>query len=229
MSRPALLLPIILFAAKASGATPPIVVTGHAWAPFISPMGEPFRARTADDDTLARWFGQADLDHDGMLAPQEMQADADRFFARLDTDHNGEIDPDELADYEWDIAPDIQIMSRTRRPPGQAKPKAQASGRERWLPEEEDTSSGYLHGLQGAARYAILNIPEPVAAADANFDRIISLGEFRIAASARFQLLDTNGAGKLALEQLQNLRTALASADHKSVDTRIGNPLPPGH
>jgi hypothetical protein len=46
----------LFFSLLAAGAaTPPskvpIVVKGHAWAPFISPMGEPFRARTIDDDT----------------------------------------------------------------------------------------------------------------------------------------------------------------------------------
>ena len=44
-----------------------------------------------------------------------MVADAERFFATLDTDHNGEIEPEELANYEYEIAPDIQVMSKTRR------------------------------------------------------------------------------------------------------------------
>ena len=39
---------------RSAGA--PITVTGHAWAPFISPMGEPFRAHSPTDDTLADWF-----------------------------------------------------------------------------------------------------------------------------------------------------------------------------
>ena len=54
-------------------------------------------------------------------------------------------------------------------------------------------------GPQGAARYALLNIPEPVAAADTNFDRAISRNEFRQAAIARFELLDTGHTGRLAL------------------------------
>ena len=93
----------------------PITVTGHPWAPFISPMGEPFRAHTATDDTLADWFYQADRNHDGVLTLDEMDADAERFFATLDTNHDGEIDPDELAQYEYEIAPEIQVKSRTRR------------------------------------------------------------------------------------------------------------------
>src|SRR5690348_7357359 len=95
---------LLAFLAVPTPDTRPIMVTGHAWAPFISPMGEPFRAHTPTDDTLADWFTQADRNRDGSLTPAEMQADAERFFAKLDTDHNGEIDPDELAHYEYDVA-----------------------------------------------------------------------------------------------------------------------------
>src|ERR1043165_1541488 len=154
----------------AAGAAPPskdpIVVKGHAWAPFISPMGEPFRARTANDDTLARWFAQADRNHDGALTPDELIADGDRFFATLDTSHDGQIDPDELVQYEWEIAPDIQLMSRTRPPPGQAaKPSKRRSNRREEFREEADLHVSAPGGLQGAARYGLLNLPEPVAAA----------------------------------------------------------------
>ena len=85
-------------------------------------MGEPFRAHSATDDTLADWFRQADRNADGVLTADEMVADAERFFATLDTNHDGQIDPDELAHYEWEIAPDIQVMARTRRAPGEAAP-----------------------------------------------------------------------------------------------------------
>ena len=105
-----LILPILAGAA-ATPAERPIFVTGNVWAPFISPMGEPFRSHQAGDDTLANWFNQADRNHDGMLTASEMVSDADRFFALLDTNHDGEIDPDELVNYEWRIAPEIQVMS----------------------------------------------------------------------------------------------------------------------
>ena len=81
--------------AQASGSTA-ITVTGHPWAPFISPIGEPYRARTPTDDTLADWFQRADRNKDGFLTVDEFEADADRFFGKLDTDHDGEIGPDEL-------------------------------------------------------------------------------------------------------------------------------------
>src|SRR5206468_2992567 len=85
---------------------------------------EPFRPRSADDDTLADWFHQADRNNDGVIDAAELRADAERFFATLDTNHDGQIDPDELSEYESDIAPDVQVNSRTRRAPGQALPTA---------------------------------------------------------------------------------------------------------
>jgi EF hand len=226
-----------------------ILVTGHVWAAFISPMGEPFRPNAPGDDTLADWFRRADSNHDGVLTVAEMQADAERFFATLDADHDGEIDPDELAHYEWEIAPDIQVMSRTRRVAGETSKTMRRAGAERgpgdgqWRRgenDEDDSGGGGAHGrgggigdgLEGAARYALLNIPEPVAAADTDFDRGITLSEFRQAAIARFQLLDSAHQGKLGLSQLEALPHAPIAGSHHAkraadkMDTRVGNPLP---
>jgi len=233
-----MLLPALLtlLAAVETPDTRPINVTGHAWAPFISPMGEPFRARSATDDTLARWFAQADLNHDGALTAAEMVADAEHFFATLDTDHNGEIDPDELAHYEYEIAPDIQVMSKTRRTPGVAAAKPERSKHHRRPGDEiDDAALAIGGGLQGGARYGLLNIPEPVAAADTDFDRGISLAEFRQAAVARFALLDAGHSGRLTLSQLEALRPAITAdgrpkRSKKAPDARVGNPLPyPGN
>jgi hypothetical protein len=223
-----------LLAAAAAPASAPITVTGHAWAPFISPMGEPFRARSATDDTLARWFAQADRNHDGNLSADEMVADAERFFATLDADHNGEIEPEELANYEYEIAPDIQVMSKTRPAPGAARPKPE-SGKSRRRQEDqmEEAALALRGGLQGAARYGLLNMPEPVAAADADFDRGISLAEFRQAAIARFALLDSAHSGGLTLAALEALRPIVAADGRRkrpknAPDARVGNPLPYG-
>ena len=239
-----------IFAAAAQAAVSPrtpITVTGHQWAPFISPMGEPFRARTAADDTLANWFRQADRNRDGLLTAEEMVADAERFFATLDTDGDGQIDPDELAQYEYEVAPDVQVMSTTKRPPGSpplAKPKAtdepalppsdKQERRERRQREaEQEASLGLGGALQGAARYALLDIPEPVAAADIDFNRAITLDEFKAAAISRFTLLDRAHQNRFTLAQLEALRPTPADArrgakrDKDAPDTRIGNPLPP--
>src|SRR5579884_3043471 len=163
-------LPLIAIAAL--GAKPvqeesPITVTAHPWAPFISPMGEPFRAHSTSDDTLAAWFRKADRNNDGKLTVDEMVADAERFFATLDTNHDGQIDPDELNHYEWDVAPEIQVNSRTRRRPGEAVPLAAANGNDEDLrgkrhrrSDDGDSALGLNGALQGAARYGLLNIPE---------------------------------------------------------------------
>jgi hypothetical protein len=234
-------LPLLLLALLAPAIQPsaPITVKGHRWAPFISPMGEPFRAHSADEDTLAKWFTQADRNHDGVLTVDEMAADANRFFAILDTNHDGQIDPDELANYEYDIAPDIQVMSRTQRLPGQAAPVVQQSDddqrydrkRRKQRAEEDEASLGIGGALQGAARYGLLNLPEPVAAADTDFNRAITLDEFRAAAISRFQMLDSSHQGRLSLAQLEALRPdpwAKRKRDDKALDPRIGNPLPIG-
>src|SRR5206468_9299097 len=148
---------------------------------------EPFRPRSADDDTLADWFHQADRNNDGVIDAAELRADAERFFATLDTNHDGQIDPDELSEYESDIAPDVQVNSRTRRAPGQAAPAAvKAPSDDELTPKqkreharEAEAALGIGGALQGGARYALLNIPEPVAAADTDFNRAVTLDEFR--------------------------------------------------
>jgi Ca2+-binding EF-hand superfamily protein len=210
-------------------------------------MGEPFRARSTADDTLAHWFTQADRNRDGYLTSDEFQADAERFFAKLDTNHDGEIDPDELVHYEWEVAPEIQVNSRWKRDRRDAQPANAPKPDEEQKPEkrghsdkERWASIGYHGGgpndvLEGAARYALLNIPEPVAAADADFNRGVSLGEFRQAAQERFLLLDRNRHGKLSLAELQAMKAALPSpgrpkkVDPEALDTRVGAPLPPGN
>ena len=213
-------------------------------------MGEPFRAHTATDDTLADWFAIADKNHDGILTPAEMVADAERFFSKLDTDHDGEIDPDELARYEYEIAPEIQVMSSTKRAPGQPASTAAKSDdgdlgsdpdetgrRNQRRGEREQRDFGILGiggTLQGAARYSLLNLPEPVAAADKDFNGSITLEEFRQAALERFQLLDKAHQGRISLAQLEVLPHAPDPdrrhhrINSKAPDMRIGEPLPKG-
>ena len=239
------LLPLAIFALLAPAQvapSTPITVTAHPWAPFISPMGEPYRAHSANDDTLADWFRQADRNHDGYLTPDEMVADAERFFATLDTNHDGQIDPDELDHYEWDIAPEIQVNARTKRQPGERPAPALVKEPDEDRPkdrlkrrgDDDMTSLGLGGALQGAARYGLLNIPEPVASADTDFDRAISREEFRQAALARFQILDTSRQGRLTLAELEAMRSAILAGDHKrkrndnALDARVGNPLPAG-
>jgi hypothetical protein len=240
MPLPALIVSVLFFAAAAD--EPPIIVKAYPWAPFISPMGEPFRGRAIREAPIARWFGQADRNLDGILTVDEMQADADRFFARLDNNQDGQIDPDERKTYELEIAPEVQVNSNWKRPRGQAAghPNAKSEpspdqnpGGNSWR-RADDQHDGYrTDGLQGAARYGLLNIPQPVASADADFNRAITVTEFRQAASMRFRLLDSQGQGRITLPQLETrlpVRPEGQRAKPKkdAVDTRIGLPLPAG-
>jgi hypothetical protein len=231
----AAILPILASAAQASE---PITVRAYPWARFISPMGEPFGARTRDDDPFARWFHQADGNQDGKLTPDEMRADAERFFARLDSDRDGRIGSEERMAYEATIAPEVQVKSpwkRTRQEAAASRSSENRNHGDRRSRRSENTIDGYqLDSLQGAARYSLLNLPEPVSAADADFNRIVTLDEFRRAASYRFQLLDSNRLGTLSLE---SLRVHLPSRPKdgrrvkrpkNAVDKRIGVPLPAG-
>src|SRR4029078_8826515 len=112
MPAPLLLVAMLGAAAPVSNSTP-ITVTAHPWAPFISPMGEAFRAHNGSEDTLAHWVYQAHRNRDGILTAAEMQADADRFFATLDTSHDGQIDSDALHHYAVEVAAEIHVRDKT--------------------------------------------------------------------------------------------------------------------
>ena len=234
---PFALIPFLVAAAQAEEPPKPITVTGYRWAPFLSPMGEPFRSRTPDDDPFARWFHQADGDHDGMLTADEMRADAERFFAALDVDRDGRIDSEERMAYESEIAPEVQSNSRWKRTRQETAADARSddddADRDDRRRRRANNIDGYqLDGLQGAARYGLLNLPEPVAGADANFDRFVSLDEFRSAAAYRFQLLDGDRSGRLTLQKLEVLVPSRPKDGRRvkrpknAVDPRIGIPVP---
>ena len=226
----ALLFAAILASAPAPAAESDIVITGHSVPPFVSPMGEPFRGRVGGRDAFVEWFGQADRNRDGLLAPGEFQADAERFFARIDLNRDGQIDPDEIVHYEWEFAPEIQVnarLKRARAAPGEAprpKPRRGGRGENAYDPD----------ALQGAARYALLNLPQPVAAADSDLNRAVSLDEFRQAAAARFRILDARHSGQLALAGLEALLPKHPPPGKpprrrsNQPDARLGVPLPPG-
>ena len=220
-------IPILASVAQAEEPPKPITVTAYRWAPFLSPMGEPFRSRTPDDDPFARWFHQADGNRDGVLTSDEMRADAERFFVALDGNRDGRIDSEERMKYESEIAPEVHVNSQWKRTRQQSA--VDRGDRRQW---DKDIDGYQLDGLQGAARYGLLNLPEPVAGADANFDRFVSLDEFRRAASYRFQLLDGDRTGRLTLQKLVVLLPSRpkegrrAKRPKNSVDTRIGLPLP---
>jgi hypothetical protein len=161
---------------------------------YIAPMGEPFRT-DGRSDPMAVWFAQADADHDGRLTLAELQADADRFFTTLDRDRSGEIDPQEMADYENKVAPEIKLYQPDQDP--RAHSRQQKHDAKQAAKQRSDYVAPY-----GAGRYASLNIPEPVVAADLDLNRGVSRPELAQVAANRFPALDTAGRGYLTYDTL---------------------------
>ncbi|HYE28251.1 MAG TPA: hypothetical protein VEA61_08455 [Allosphingosinicella sp.] len=175
-------------------------------APFLSPMGEPFRSDDPAADNAGCWFGAADRNADGALSLAELQADAARFFAALDGDGDGEIGPAEIARYENELAPEVQLGLQMRRTDDWRRRR-----RREML---------YDEGLEGAGRFSFLNIPQPVIAADFDMNRGVSAEEFARAASQRFRLLDRDGDGRLLRAELPALpRPRLRRRDRDSDKT----------
>lgn len=81
--------------------------SGGYWSLFISPAGQPFRARRGELYPVAAWFAAANTSHDGRLTRAEVLADATAFFQVLDADHDGVVDGFEVSLYERQIAPEI--------------------------------------------------------------------------------------------------------------------------
>ena len=152
---------------------------------FISPMGEPFRRDQGPVEPIERWFQGADTDHDGALNVTEFQADAARFFGTLDVNHDGEIAPDEIARYETQVAPEVQMGMRMATF-GNNRNRRQRSG----------------EGPFGMGSQALLAIPEPVISADADLNRGVSPAEFRHTAGQRFLLVDRNHDGRITHDEL---------------------------
>jgi EF hand len=196
-------LPLLLLASAAQSPAATPTASRHWTRMFISPMGEPFRPKSREDDSLADWFSQADGNHDGQLTVEEMQQDSERFFAVLDTNHDGEIDPDEITHYEQVVAPEVTSGSSF------GMMEDGGSGRRGHRP-------GFIRAgddqHQGAGRFGLLDLPEPVVSADSNFNRGVSLTEFRQAAAQRFMALDLDHHGYLTLAALEVIRPAPPAA-----------------
>jgi hypothetical protein len=162
---------------------------------FVSPMGEPFLGTSVAPPDRA-WFDGADANRDGKLSAAEMRNDAARFYKTLDTDRSGEIDPVEIERYEILIANEIALRDRGGAP--EADPTRDGPDS---LADAPHGSAPYV-GKDGSALFNYFSLPEPVASADANFNRGVSGPEFLTAANQRFAMLDTNHDGMIARDEL---------------------------
>lgn len=148
---------------------------------FISPSGKPFRAAADKPYPVVDWFTAADKDHDGKLTKAEFEADAAAYFHELDINKDGTIDSKEVGYYEKITAPEII---------------------ESFTPDQGQYDSSKHDTPQGGAWYGLLGEPEPVAAADTNFDGVITYPEFMQATDERWKLLDPNKKGYITLDGL---------------------------
>lgn len=183
--------------ACAGDPTAPVRERGPRATLFISPAGKPFHADPGKPYPVAAWFAEADADHDGKLTREEFRADFQRFFNELDQNHDGVIDGVELQRYEQQVAP--EVLPRLAQVQGGFPGERGGSGQRR-LAEPLRGRNGQTY--DGAPAYSLLNVSEPVASADTDFDGRITLEEFLRAADRRFDLLDTDKKGYLTLDTL---------------------------
>jgi len=190
---------------------------------FISPSGEPFRG----EDGLGRWLAQADADHDGAVTLAEFRADARRSFKYLDTNGDGVIDGFEKQHYERDIVPEIGVLTfdegPSARPAGGGRrggdmgrrggrgggiggSNGDAGDRSEVLEQQQELSRVPAAGRDGAARFSLLNEPEPIGAADADVDGKVTLAEWMAATDRRFAKLDHDKTGRLTRESLLKIQ-----------------------
>ncbi|MGA9581337.1 MAG: hypothetical protein WBR13_05145 [Allosphingosinicella sp.] len=188
-----LVLPLLFLLAPAAlpaQPAPPRTAAG----PFLSPMGEPFRSDRPGSDTVGTWFSVADRDGDRALTLAELREDSERFFALLDTDRDGELEMLEIARYENEIAPEVQVGLQMR-----------AAGVGEWGGGRRRRVLVYDKGVDGAGRFSFLPIPHPVMAADSDMNRGVSRAEFAAAAEERFGLLDKDRDGRILRAELPPL------------------------
>ena len=146
---------------------------------FISPMGEPFRATDSQPYPSAAWFAQADANHDGVITRGEFRADAERFFKTLDVNGDGKLNDMEMHRYEVQVAP--EILAAVVDPS-----QNDAVGTDYKGDPKQQTLSDVR---QGAAYFGVIGDPEPVRAADRDFNMKVTLDEWLAAADRRYRIL----------------------------------------
>ena len=179
---------------------------------FIAPMGKPFRAKMGAPYPVVDWFRSADKNGDGKLDHAEFMADAAAFFDVLDLNHDGVLSSFEVAAYEHYTAPEILGYNVTVSDLRGARDLPGHGGGRLWLAQMSQPQVGLdqpneAHAVveeipEGAAPFGLLETPEPLAAADVDFNGIILKANYLPLADRRFDKLDHDQDGYLTLAKL---------------------------
>jgi hypothetical protein len=189
---------------------------------FISPFGQPFRAKDTSPYPVVDWFKQADKNTDGKVDKTEFLADAAFFFDALDVNKDGILSPMEVRRYERGIAPEI-LGYRVKVTDAGARVAGLYGGR-LWRTQGGPAGQGVMGALppdaapdpndtrkiphsldesrNGASPFSFFDQPEPVTAADLDFNGIIRKKNFLKLAGVHFQTLDRKDQGYLTLAGL---------------------------
>ena len=190
---------------------------------FISPFGQPFRAKDGAPYPVVDWFKQADKNADGKIDHGEFMADASFFFDALDVNKDGVVDSFEVQRYERRIAPEI-LGFRVNVADGRARLTAGLYGGRLWLAQggpgggavmgalppgagpDPDAQPRVPHSIDesrnGASPFSFFDQPEPVTAADVDFTGVIRKKNFLRLAEVHFKSLDRKELGYLTLASL---------------------------
>ena len=177
---------------------------------FISPHGQPFRARAGAPYPVVDWFKQADKNADGKIDKAEFLADAEAFFKTLDRNGDGVLSHYEVLLYEHNIAPEVlggtvrvgaagggRLWLALIDTPGPVDPGGGSTEEDAPVVKEHLDVAG-----QGAVPYSFFEEPEPLLAADLNVDGIIRKDNFLKVAGDHFASLDVDDVGYLTLKKL---------------------------
>ncbi|ESQ92949.1 hypothetical protein ABAC460_01490 [Asticcacaulis sp. AC460] len=174
---------------------------------FFSPSGQPFRAKTGEAYPKAAWFAQADRDKDGKISHEEFLVDSMAFFILLDQNRDTVVNSPENTRYETQLAPEI-----TRVDPRIRQPKVLARKADPTMDiERNPMQNRYVKTVQGASQYSLIDEPQPIRAADSNLDFKVSDAEWVAASEQRFAILDVNGDGGIAADELMNTPAQVAA------------------
>ncbi|MDB5422172.1 MAG: EF-hand protein [Brevundimonas sp.] len=193
---------------------------------FVSPFGEPYRSQPGEPYPVAAWFATADTDSDGKVTPAEFSADGQRFFTALDANNDGLIGQGEIVAYEA-MAARLFEGHGGARGPGGGRPGGGARGGMggslgladgaqqdggmgrpgAGMGDSQDPAarSGPRGGVVETSMLAmagLLNVPEPVKAADVDVNQRVTPQEWSQAGDRWFRLLDANKDGVLTLAEL---------------------------